>query len=208
MTAERGGHRWFAAWYDRLDRAAQRGWLGDRRRRLVADAKGTVVEIGAGAGGNLPHYRDADDLILTEPDPAMRARLDRRRSLARVRVEVLAAPADALPLPDASADVVVSAFVLCTVPDPAAALAEVRRVLRPGGELRLLEHVRAEGAMARVQDAVRPLWSRLAAGCQPNRATLAAVEAAGFTLTASEVVRPGLSFGPSLLPMVQATYRS
>lgn len=201
------GHRWFAASYDRLDTLAQRGWLGDRRRQLVADAKGTVVEIGAGAGGNLPHYRDAADLILTEPDPAMRARLARRRNLARVRFEVLDAPAQALPLPDASADVVVSAFVLCTVPDPAAALAEVRRVLRPGGELRLLEHVRADGRMARVQDAIRPLWSRLAAGCQPNRATLAAVEGAGFVLLTREEVRPSVRLGPALLPMVHATYR-
>jgi len=202
------GHRWFAAWYDRLDTVAQRGWLGDRRRQLVAGAKGTVVEIGAGAGGNLPHYRDADDLILTEPDPAIRARLDRRRSLARVRLEVLDATAGALPLPDASADVVVSAFVLCTVPDVAAALGEARRVLRPGGELRLLEHVRADGRMAHVQDAIRPLWSRLSAGCQPNRATLAAVERAGFTLVASETVGPAVRLGPALLPMVLATARN
>jgi len=202
------GHRWFAACYDRLDTVAQRGWLGERRRQLVADLKGTVVEIGAGAGGNLPHYRDADDLILTEPDPAMRARLDRRRGLARVRFEVLDAPAEALPLPDASADVVVSTFVLCTVPHPAAALAEVRRVLRPGGELRLLEHVRADGRMAHVQDAIRPLWSLLAAGCQPNRSTLATVEHAGFTLTAREEVHPAVPLGPSLLPMVMATARS
>jgi ubiquinone/menaquinone biosynthesis C-methylase UbiE len=202
------GHRWHAAVYDRLDAIAQRGWLGDRRRLLVADAAGTVVEIGAGTGGNLPHYRDAEDLILTEPDPAMRRRLTGRLNLARTRVEVLAAPADALPLPDASADVVVSALVLCTVPDVPAALAEVRRVLRPGGQLRLLEHVRAEGRMGHVQDVLRPVWSVFAAGCQLNRRTLAEVEAGGFTLTRVEDVRPPAGLGPSLLPMVQATARS
>jgi ubiquinone/menaquinone biosynthesis C-methylase UbiE len=199
-------HPFFAAFYARLDAAAQRGWLGQRRRALVADAAGTVLEIGAGHGANLPHYRSADDLILTEPDPAMRARLNARSRLARVRFEVLDAAADALPMPEASVDVVVSAFVLCTVPDVPAALAEIRRVLRPGGELRFLEHVRPDGTAGRVADTIEPVWRRVAAGCQPNRPTVDSI-AAVFRLDEVERFRPPVPLAAALMPMVQGTAR-
>jgi ubiquinone/menaquinone biosynthesis C-methylase UbiE len=198
-------HPWFAAFYDRVDRAAQRGWLGERRRRLVGDAAGTVLEIGAGPGANLPHYRTAEHVVLTEPDPAMRSRLAARTPLARVRYELLSASAAALPMPDASVDVVVSAYVLCTVPDVQAALAEVRRVLRPGGELRFLEHVRPEGAAGRLTDRIAPLWRRAAAGCSPNRRTLEALEAAGYRVAAVDFFRPPVLLAGTVMPMIQGT---
>ncbi len=200
-------HPLFAAFYSRLDAAAQRGWLGERRRALVADAAGTVLELGAGHGANLAHYRDASDLILTEPDPAMRDLLAERHGLARVRFEVIDAEAASLPMPDASVDVVVSAFVLCTVPDVAAALAEVHRVLRPGGELRFLEHVRPGGLAGRLADAIEPIWRRAAAGCRPTRRTVDDI-AAAFHLEEIDRFRPPVPLARSLMPMVQGTARA
>lgn len=162
-----------------------------------------MLEVGAGHGANLQHYRAAEDLILIEPDPAMRARLAERAQLARVRTEILDAGAEALPMPDASVDVVVCAYVLCTVPDVAAALAEVSRVLRPGGELRFLEHVRADGAAGRFADTIEPIWRRAAAGCHPNRDTEAALVAAGFGVRQIERFRPPVPLAARLMPMIQ-----
>lgn len=205
MTQGVKEHPVFAALYSRLDAVAQRGWLGERRRALVAEAPGVVLEIGAGHGANLPHYRAAEHLILTEPDPAMRARLEARLGLARVQVEVLAAEAAALPMPDASVDVVVTTYVLCTVPDVAAALAEVRRVLHPAGELRFLEHVRPDGAAGGFTDAIEPLWQRVAAGCHPNRRTLDLLRDAGFRPEDVERFRPPVPLAGALLPMIQGS---
>src|SRR5690348_16399254 len=125
-------------------------WLGEiagmrrLRRGLVAGAGGLVVEIGAGTGLNAAHYTDAvSELMLTEPEPAMRRKIARRlRRLSRP-ARILNAPADRLPLADASVDTVVSTLVLCTVDDPEAALREIARVLRPDGQLLFIEHVRA-----------------------------------------------------------------
>ncbi len=181
--AERGrGHRVFAALYDRLGRRAERGWMGDRRRELLASAHGRVLEIGAGTGANLPHYRGIETLTLAEPDAAMRRQMASKLPGAPVSVTVLAAPAEALPVPDASADTVVVTIALCSVDDPARALAEARRVLAPGGRLLFIEHVRGQGRRARWQDRVTPLWRRLFGGCHPNRDTLAAIRAAGFEI--------------------------
>lgn len=182
------GHRLFAALYDLLGAAVERGWIGDRRRELLASARGRVVELGAGTGANLRHYpASVSELTLTEPDAAMRRRLARRVGSRRGPGRVLAAPAERLPLPDAGADVVVATLVLCSVDDQAAALAEARRVLRPGGVLLFMEHVRGEGRRARLQDRMTPLWRRLAAGCHPNRDTVAAIRAAGFEVARLEV---------------------
>lgn len=181
-------HRLFAALYDLIGAAAERGWIGDRRRELLASARGRVVELGAGTGANLRHYpAPVTELTLTEPDAAMRRRLLRRVSARRGPARVVAAPAERLPLPDESADVVVATLVLCSVGDQAAALAEARRVLRPGGTLLFMEHVRGQGRRARAQDRVTPLWRRLAAGCHPNRDTVAAIRAAGFEVSRLEV---------------------
>lgn len=158
------GHPIFAALYDPLGESAERGWMGRRRSRLLAGASGAVLEIGGGTGANLPHYRDAGRVVVAEPDPHMRARLGRKLDRSRVPVEVSAAGAEDLPFADGSFDAVVSTLVLCTVPDQGRGLAEVRRVLKPGGRLLFIEHVRGEGTVAGMQDRILPLWRRLLSG--------------------------------------------
>ena len=196
------GHPIFAALYDGLGAAAERGWMGRRRSRLLAGAAGSVLEIGGGTGANLPHYRDAGRVVVSEPDPFMRGRLRRKLVRARVPVEVSESGAEDLPFRDGSFDAVVSTLVLCSVPTQEKALAEVRRVLRPGGRLLFIEHVRGEGSVARVQDRVLPLWSRLFAGCHPNRDTLGSIQAAGFEVgKLDRFVPPGPFTG--LVPHVQ-----
>ncbi len=186
----RGGHPVFAALYDPIGASMERRWMGGRRRRLLAGARGAVLEIGGGTGANLAHYRDVDRVTITEPDPFMRRRLEQKLTDARVPVEVSAAGAEALPFPDGSFDTVVSTLVLCTVPDQETALDEVGRVLRPGGRLLFIEHVRAAGSAARWQDRVEPLWKRLLGGCHPNRDTVAAIEEAGFEIETFESFYP------------------
>lgn len=178
------GHRVFAALYDRATAAAERGWLGEQRRALLSQATGDVLEIGAGTGANLRHLpAGARSVVLTEPDPAMRRRLvERLERDPRPGARVDPSPAERLDVADASIDTVVSTLVLCSVADPAAALAEVRRVLRPGGALVFLEHVRADGRRARWQDRITPLWRRAIAGCHPNRDTVAAIRGAGLAI--------------------------
>ena len=196
------GHPIFAALYDGLGAAAERGWMGRRRSRLLAGAAGSVLEIGGGTGANLPHYRDAGRVVVSEPDPFMRGRLRRKLVRARVPVEVSESGAEDLPFRDGSFDAVVSTLVLCSVPNQEKALAEVRRVLRPGGRLLFIEHVRGEGSVARVQDRVLPLWSRLFAGCHPNRDTLGSIQAAGFEVgKLDRFVPPGPFTG--LVPHIQ-----
>lgn len=160
-TRNDNGHPIFAALYDWLGGAAERGWMGRRRSRLLAEASGSVLEIGGGTGANLAHYREAAYVVVAEPDPFMRGKLRRKLGAARVPVEVSEAGAEALPFSDGSFDAVVSTLVLCTVPDQGVALAEIRRVLRPGGRLLFIEHVRGEGSVAGVQDRILPVWKRL-----------------------------------------------
>ena len=199
------GHPVFAALYDPVGASAERRWMGARRRRLLAGARGAVLEIGGGTGTNLVHYRDVDRVTIAEPDPFMRSRIGPKLEDARVPVEVSAAGAEALPFPDGSFDTVVSTLVLCTVPDQAVALDEVRRVLRPGGRLLFIEHVRAAaGPMARWQDRLEPLWRRLLGGCHPNRDTVAAIEEAGFEIETFESFYPPDPLS-SLTPHVQGS---
>jgi ubiquinone/menaquinone biosynthesis C-methylase UbiE len=197
-------HPIFAALYDQISASAERRWMGERRRRLLAGARGAVLEIGGGTGANLAHYRNVDRVTIAEPDPFMRNRIGPKLDEARVPVEVSAAGAEALPYPDGSFDTVVSTLVLCTVPDQEAALAEVRRVLRPGGRLLFIEHVRAAGSAARWQDRLEPLWRRLLAGCHPNRDTVTAIEEAGFEIETFESFYPPDPLS-ALMPHVQGS---
>jgi ubiquinone/menaquinone biosynthesis C-methylase UbiE len=171
--------RLFAALYDRMLAPTEDAGLRDRRRDLLASARGRVVEIGAGTGANVDLYPDAvTELVLTEPEEPMARRL---RERAGAGVRVVDAPADALPFDDGAFDTAVCTLVLCTVPDPDRALAEIRRVLAPGGRLLALEHVRSDSPkLARWQDRLTPVWRFVARGCHPNRDTAAALERAGF----------------------------
>src|SRR5215204_4418134 len=198
------GHRIFAALYDPLGVSMERGSMGRRRERLLGEARGAVLEIGGGTGANLSYYGDVERVTVVEPDPFMRKRLGPKSVAARVPVEVSAAGAEALPFADGSFDNVVSTLVLCTVPDQKAALDEVRRVLRHGGRLLFIEHVRAAGSAARWQDRLEPLWRRLLGGCHPNRDTVAAIEEVGFEIEAFESFYPPDPLS-ALMPHVQGS---
>jgi ubiquinone/menaquinone biosynthesis C-methylase UbiE len=146
--------------------------MRDQRRALLARAEGAVLEIGAGTGLNLPHYPAGLELVLSEPEPAMRAALARRVARAGRPARVVAAPAEALPFADGTFDTVVSTMVLCTVQDTPAAIAEARRVLKPGGRLLFAEHVRAQSPrLARWQDRLARPWAAFAQGCRCNLET-------------------------------------
>jgi SAM-dependent methyltransferase len=183
-------HPVFAAVYDRISRASER-YLAEHRRTLLARARGEVLELGAGTGANLAHYPDAvTRLLAAEPDPAMRRRLEPRLAGFRAPGEVSDAVAERLPFGDASFDTVVATLVLCSVEDPAAALAEARRVLRPDGALLLLEHVAAAGRAGRWQRRLQPVYGPLAGGCRLHRATERTVADAGFALEVTARFRP------------------
>jgi ubiquinone/menaquinone biosynthesis C-methylase UbiE len=198
------GHPVFAALYDRFNGAMERTWMGERRARLLADARGAVLEIGGGIGANLPHYRNVERVTVSEPDPFMRRRLSPKLESALVPVEVSEVEAEALTFPDGSFDTVVSTLVLCTVRDQGSALAEIRRVLRPGGRLLFIEHVRAEGSAARWQDRIEPVWGCIFGGCHPNRDTLAAIDTEGFEVESLEGFYPPVPLS-SLTPHVQGS---
>ncbi len=175
-----------AALYDPFFWLAERAGLAARRRALVAQARGRVLEIGAGTGLNLAHYDAGLDLVLTEPDEAMAERLRARVAALRPATVVLAG-AEALPFEDGAFDTVVSTLVLCTVPDPEAALRELHRVLKPGGRLLFIEHIRSESPRwARWQDRLNAPWRAFAEGCNCNRATLDMLARSPFGLGAVE----------------------
>ncbi len=154
------------------------------RQELVAGTSGRVVEVGAGNGINFEHYPPSvSELIAVEPEPYLRRQAEKAAVNAPVPVRVVAGVADSLELAPASVDVVVACGVLCSVPDQRAALAEFRRVLRAGGELRFYEHVRSRRPrFARWQRRVDSVWSRAMGGCHTDRDTVAAITGAGFAL--------------------------
>ena len=183
------GHPIVAALYDRILAASEEAGLAQRREELLSGLSGEVLEIGGGTGLNLRHYPDdVRRLVILEPDPHMARRL--REKLADlppgIDAEVIEAPAESLPFADDSFDAVVSTLVLCTVGSPQRALAEIRRVLRPGAELHLIEHVRdpQNAKRARWQDRLERPWGWVAGSCHPNRDTRAALAAAGFDTSA------------------------
>jgi ubiquinone/menaquinone biosynthesis C-methylase UbiE len=198
------GHPILATLYDPLFVFMERGWMDERRARLLKGARGAVLEIGGGTGANLPHYRDVDQVTVAEPDPFMRKRLVPKLEAASVPVEVSAAGAEALPFHDGSFDTVVSTLVLCTVRDQESALDEISRILRPGGRLLFIEHVRAADSTARWQDRIVPFWGRLFGGCHPNRDTVAAIEEAGFEIETFESFHPPVPLS-GLIPHVQGS---
>jgi ubiquinone/menaquinone biosynthesis C-methylase UbiE len=167
-----------------MARKSEEAGLRTLRQSLLADATGDVLEIGAGTGTNLPLYdSDIQSLVVTEPTPPMLRRLQRTAREQALMAQVLRAPAEDLPFEDASFDTVVSTLVLCGVDDQPRALREAHRVLRPGGQLLFLEHVRSDDPqLARFQDRMNWL-NRLVVQCDCNRPTLATIEAAGFGIT-------------------------
>ena len=175
-------HPRFARFYIDVSATAERRGTAEHRRRLLAGLSGCVAEIGAGNGLNFAHYpSEVTEVVAVEPEAVLRAAAERAAADAAVPVTVVAGHADALPLETASVDAVVLSLVLCSVPDPGRALAEVWRVLRPGGQVRFYEHVRSRlKIVGLLQDAITPVWKRQAAGCHPNRDTLSALRSAGF----------------------------
>lgn len=177
--------RLFASLYDRMLAASEEAGLGERRERLLAEASGRTLELGAGTGVNLAHYPGAvSELILTEPFEPMAKQLRERVAASGREARVVVAPAERLPVEDASIDTVVVTLVLCTVGDLPATLAEVDRVLKPGGRLLFMEHVRSpdDPRLARKQDRFEKPWRFVGHGCHPNRDTIAAIEASPLEL--------------------------
>jgi ubiquinone/menaquinone biosynthesis C-methylase UbiE len=179
--------RFFAMTYDRQMTKVEKAGLRAHREGLLAGAAGQLLEIGAGTGSNLRFYGPAvESLTLTEPEIPMLRRLERKAGEQAPTATVLRAPAEDLPFEDATFDVAVSTLVLCGVDDQPRALRELRRVLRPGGQLLFIEHVRsADTHLARSQDRMNGI-NRFVVGCDCNRPTLDSIREAGFTVTRVE----------------------
>lgn len=202
--------RAFTAWYGFLMRRIDEQGLRQTRSGLLAGASGRVLDIGSGTGSNIPLYPSSTELVLSEPDPHMRKALAAKLAEPGARpAELVGGPAEDLPFEDASFDCVVCTMVLCTMPKPEAGLAEVARVLKPGGRFLFLEHVRSEDAkVARVQDRLERPWRFVADGCHCNRDSLAMIEASplevrdvntGEMPIAPPFMRP-LIFGTAVMP--------
>ena len=159
--------------YDPVMAIPERTMLPEHRKYLVADLSGRVLDLGAGTGAMFPYFAGHPELELhaVEPDPGMRGQAHSKAQSLGLSVEISDASGESLPYEDDSFDAVVASFVFCTIPDPGAALSEVARVLKPGGEFRFLEHVRAEGVVGELHDLVAPAWHAVAGGCHLNRET-------------------------------------
>ena len=187
----------FARIQARASAIEERRGGAERRRQLLHGLSGRVVEVGAGSGVSFAHYPESvSELIAIEPEPALREQALEAAERAPIPVRVIDGVAEQLPLPDASLDAAVFAGVLCSVADPGRVLDEVKRVLRPGGELRFYEHVVARNArlrrLQRVLDAT--FWPRLVGGCRTTRDTESTLTASGFTIEERE----RFSFRPTL----------
>lgn len=201
--------RFFTAWYAVAMRRIDELGLREVRREVLAGAVGRTLDVGTGTGSNLPLFPDRiEELVLAEPDRYMRKVLSGKLAQANApSAELIAAPAESLPFEDASFDCISCTMVLCTVPDPAAALNEMARVLKPGGKLLFLEHVRSEDPVfARRQDRMERPWRFVADGCHCNRDSLAAIESSPFTVNALK--RGGMPGAPLFMkPLIYGSAR-
>jgi len=200
--------RFFAATYDRFLSRSERDCFAAHRAALLAQASGDVIEIGGGTGANLTHYGPGvASLTVTEPEQPMAKRVQARIAEHAPEARFLRAPAEDLPFADDSFDTAVSTLVLCTVDDQPRALRELRRVLRPGGRLLFMEHVRADDPkLARLQDRMLPINRRIAHGCHCNRPTLDTIRAAGFDVT--ELEHDAIAHAPKFIrPLIVGAAR-
>jgi SAM-dependent methyltransferase len=206
MSAPSVNHPLFARFYARVLAPNEGADIRALREELLSGLSGRVVEVGSGPGANFPYYPAAvTEVVAVEPEAYLREQAVAAAPQAPIPVTVLDGVADALPLEDGSCDAAVACLVLCSVPDQARALAELRRVLKPGGELRFFEHVRGHSArMTRWQQlADRTFWPHLFGGCHTARDTRAAITAAGFALERQRDVRP--ESVPAFLPVAPQT---
>jgi ubiquinone/menaquinone biosynthesis C-methylase UbiE len=190
--------RIFAAGYDPLSAGWEKRHGAELRSKLLANARGRVLEIGVGTGRSIPLYPPLDELVATDPSVPMLRRAKLRAAEAGRDVSLVEAPAEQLPFENDSFDTVVSMIVLCSVTDQQRALQEIRRVLRPNGQLLFSEHVRDQDPKrGRRQDRLEPIWGFIANGCHPNRRTLDAIREAGFDV--SDLARGELPGVPALM---------
>jgi SAM-dependent methyltransferase len=198
--------RAFSALYDRGMRSTEEAGLHAMRTGLLAEARGRVLELGAGTGINVELYPDAvEELVLVEPDPHMAKRLRARAAESARETTIVEAPAEDLPLGSDSFDTAVATLVFCTIPEPGRALDELGRVLKPGGRLLFIEHVRSEEPrLAAWQDRLEKPWRFLGDGCHPNRDTVATISASSLLLGAVEHDRLPKS-PPLVRPLVRGS---
>jgi ubiquinone/menaquinone biosynthesis C-methylase UbiE len=194
-----------AYFYDRTMKGAEDACLRSWRRELIAPIRGDVLEVGAGTGVTIPLYGDGvNRIVMAEPDVHMRRQLSRKiESSGRNSIEVSDGSLDALPFPDGAFNYVTCMLVLCSVPDLGHSIAEIRRVLAPGGRLVFMEHVAAQGRPRRLkwQRRIEPIWKRVSGNCHLTRRTDEAIANGGFDLEtisresirkASPIVRPSV----------------
>jgi ubiquinone/menaquinone biosynthesis C-methylase UbiE len=185
-------HPVFARYYAKVSPGMEAEGMAEYRRRALAGLTGSVIEVGAGNGLNFPHYPPGVTRVLAvEPAPYLRGIAAQKAGNPGGVIEVQDGVAERLPAADGAFDAAVATLVLCSVADQRAALQEIHRVVRPGGQFRFIEHVRAETPglrrVQRVLDAT--VWPPLCGGCHVNRDTLSAIAGAGFTVTRSEAFR-------------------
>lgn len=193
-----------AAVYDKLSADQERRWMGDARRRMLADLTGDVLEIGAGTGANFQYYPAQTRVTAIEPSPNFSKRAEAKLPNAQATVELRQADAQQLPFGDDSFDGAVATLVFCTIPDPMTALAEVHRVIKPGAPLLLIEHVRAQSAGKRfILSLWAPCHKTLFVGCHLNRDTEANVRSAGFQV--EEVSQIAMEMGMVPVILIRAT---